>query len=296
MKKLLFNKKTIPYWLLAPTAIYFFIFWFRPVIGAVLMSFQDPSGNFTLLNYSMIFQSADFFPSLWNTGLFAIVSVTIEFFIALLLAILLNKKFKCSGLLLFVAMIPMAIPPALIGIMWRTGFDYFGWVNSLLAHLGIISASCPINWLGWPNAQLLIFVIILDAWTVIPSVMIILLAGLQGMEKEMQEAGYAFGASKAKVLWRITIPLLKPSIVTAIILRIISAIQVWMVIVMLINFNRIPTLLSKVVYYANLVQNLPNSKALAAAYSVVVTLIVAITSIVYLKLSGAVGSKAKEVK
>jgi multiple sugar transport system permease protein len=295
MKTFLFSKRTIPYWLFAPTVIYFAVFWLRPVIGAFTMSFRDPSGNFTLLNYQMIFQSADFLPSLWNTGIIALVSVTVEFFIALLLALFLNKKFRGSGFLLFVSMIPMALPMALIGIMWRTGFDYFGWVNSLLFHLGIISASQPLNWLGCPNVQLLILIIILDAWTVIPSVLIILLAGLQGMQKEMQEAGYTFGASKATVLWRITMPLLKPTIIVAIILRIISAIQIWMVIVMVVDFNRLPVLLSKVIFYANVVQNLPNSKALAAAYSVVVTLIVATTSIFYLKMSGGIG-KAKEGK
>ncbi|HJO94691.1 MAG TPA: sugar ABC transporter permease [Victivallales bacterium] len=289
MTKFLFSKKTIPYWLLAPTVLYIIIFWLRPVIGAVVMSFQNSTGNFTLLNYSMIFHSVDFFPSLWNTAIFAIVSVTLEFFLALLLALFLNKKFKCSALLLFVAMIPMALPSAMIGIMWRTGFDYYGWINSILCHLGIISSAQPVNWLGCPDVQLLILIIILDAWSVIPSVMIILLAGLQGMPKEMLEAGYAFGASKKTVLWRITIPLLKPTIITAIILRIISAIQIWMVIVMLVNFNRIPVLLSKVIFYANYVQNLPNSKALAAAYSVVVTLIVAISAVFYLKVSGAIG-------
>lgn len=291
MKKILFNKKTIPYWLIAPTLIYFAIFWLKPVIQAFIISFQDPSGNYTLDNYRFIFASLDFLPSLWNTAIIAGISVTVEFFIALLLALLLNKKFKGVSLLLFVAMIPMAIPPALVGIMWRTGFDYNGWINSILYYLGFISTVHPINWLGSSEWTLLTLFILLDAWTVIPSVMIILLAGLQNMQKEMQEAGYTFGASKSKVLWKITIPLLKPTIVTAVILRLIAAIQIWMVIVMVVSFGRVPVLLSQVVYYANKVPNLPNSDALAAAYSVVVTVIVAVSAVFYLKVSGAIGNK-----
>ena len=291
MKKLLFSKKMIPYWLLAPTALYVLIFWLRPVIGALAMSLKDPSGQLTLANYRAVFTSVSFLPSLWNTAIIAIISVTVEFVIALLLALLLNKKFKGVSLLLFVAMIPMAIPPALVGIMWRTGFDYNGWINSLLYYLGFISSTTPVNWLGGTDWNLLFLIILLDAWTVIPSVMIILLAGLQNMQKEMQEAGYTFGVSKLTVLRKITIPILKPTIVTAIILRLISAIQIWMVIVMLVSFGRVPVLLSQVVYYADKVPNLPNSDALAAAYSVVVTIIVAISAIFYLKASGAIGSK-----
>ena len=291
MKRFLFNKKTIPYWLIAPTIIYFAIFWLKPVIEAFIISLKDPAGNLTFANYQYVFSSLDFLPSLWNTAIIAGVSVTLEFFIALLLALLLNKKFKGVSLLLFVALIPMAIPPALVGIMWRTGFDFNGWVNSILYYLGFISATNPINWLGGSEWNLLILIILLDAWTVIPSVMIILLAGLQNMQKEMQEAGYTFGAGKGTVLWKITIPLLKPTIVTAVILRLIAAIQIWMVIVMLVSFGRVPVLLSRVVYYANKVPNLPNSEALAAAYSVVVTIIVAISAVFYLKVSGTLGGK-----
>ena len=291
MKKLLFNKRTIPYWLIAPTLVYFAVFWLKPVIQAFLISLKDPSGNLTLANYQYVFSSLNFLPSLWNTAIIAAISVTIEFFIALLLALLLNKKFKGVSLLLFVAMIPMAIPPALVGIMWRTGFDYNGWVNSILYYLGLISTTHPVNWLGGSDWNLLVLIILLDAWTVIPSVMIILLAGLQNMQKEMQEAGYTFGAGKLTVLRKITIPLLKPTIVTAVILRLISAIQIWMVIVMLVSFGRVPVLLSQVVFYANKVPNLPNSDALAAAYSVVVTIIIAVTAVFYLKVSGAIGGK-----
>jgi multiple sugar transport system permease protein len=294
MKRLLFNKRTIPYWLIAPTIIYVIVFWLRPVIGAFTMSLKDPSGNFTFQYYMTVFQSASFLPSLWNTVFIAGISVTVEFAIALLLAVLLNKKFKGVSLLLFIAMLPMAIPPALVGIMWRTGFDFNGWINSILYYLGVISLNNPVNWLGSSDWNLLWLIIFLDAWTVIPSVMIILLAGLQNIQKETQEAGYAFGASKLTVLTKITIPLLKPTIVTAVILRLISAIQIWMIIVMLVNFGRIPVLLSQIVYYVNKVPNLPNSNALAAAYSVVVTIIVAVSAIFYLKVTGSIGTKKEK--
>lgn len=291
MRSKLINKKTMPYILIGPTIIYYLVFWLKPVIGSLILSLKAPNGSFTLANYAQIFNDLTFMPSLWNTAIIATVSVTVEFIIALLLAIFIAKKTKGSNIILLLALIPMALPPALVGIMWRTGFDYYGWINSVLVNLHLVTTQHPVNWLGGYDWNLVILIIILDAWTVIPSVMIILLAGLQNMPKEMSEAGYTFGASKTTVLRKVVVPILKPTIITAIILRLIAAIQIWMVIVMLVGFGRVPVLLTQVVYYANQVTNLPNSQALAAAYSVVVTLIVAITAIIYLKASGAIGKK-----
>ena len=86
--------------------------------------------------------------------------------------------------------------------------------------------------------------------------------------------------------------MLKPTIVTAVILRLISAIQIWLVIVLLVGFGRVPVLLERVVYYSSEVMYLPNSLQLAATYSVIISVIVSIAAIVYLRASGTIGKKS----
>ena len=204
--------------------------------------------------------------------------------VSLALALIINKKFKGSSLLLAIALIPMALPPVAVGAMWSSGFATYGWFNSLLMSMGLVGEGEKILFLAGSDFQSLMLIIMIDAWQVIPFMMTILLAGLQGIPKESIEAGYVFGGTRFKVLRKITMPMLKPSIQTALILRIISAIQVWLIIVLIFGFRRIPVLLEEVVFFQEQVQN---EYKLALAYSVLVALVVSIVAIIYLKVSGA---------
>ena len=134
---------------------------------------------------------------------------------------------------------------------------------------------------------LLGLVIVIDAWTVIPSVMIILLAGLQNIPKETQEAGYVFGGNYLTVLRKITIPMLSSTIQTAVILRLISAIQIWLIIVLLLGYSRMPVLVERIVYYHEEVSRLDISTQMATGYTVLVTIIVSLAALLYLRVSGA---------
>jgi len=278
-------KKTIPYILIAPTVIYYIIFWIRPVLTSIFQSFTPEIGTgFTIDHYARIFNDPVFWKAVMNTGIFVVISVTLEFVISLGLALTINKKFKGSSLLLAIALIPMALPPVAVGAMWSSGFATYGWFNSLLMSMGLITEGEKILFLAGNDFQSLMLIILIDAWQVIPFMMTILLAGLQGIPKESIEAGYVFGGTRLKVLRKITMPMLKPSIQTALILRIISAIQVWLIIVLIFGFRRIPVLLEEVVFFQEQVQN---EYKLALAYSVIVALVVSVVAIFYLKVSGA---------
>ncbi|MBO8160160.1 MAG: sugar ABC transporter permease [Thermosipho sp. (in: Bacteria)] len=280
-----YSKRWIPYILIAPTIVYYIVFWLRPVISAVYYSFFDENNNvFTLNNYITIFKDEYFKQAVVNTAIFVIISVTLEFLVALGLALIINKKFKGANILLSIALIPMALPAVAVGAMWSSGFATYGWVNSLLYHLGLITADGKIVFLAGSDFQSLMLIILIDAWQVIPFMMVILLAGLQGLSKESIEAGYIFGGTKFTVLRKITLPMLKSSIQTALILRIISAIQVWLIIVMIYGYRRIPVLLEEVVFYE---EQLLGFYRVALAYSVIVAVIVSMVSIIYLKVSGA---------
>ena len=279
-----------PYLLILPVVIYYAIFWVRPVIAVIIGSFTDASGLFTLQNFVMVFNDESFWPALNNTAIIVVISVTIEFLGALFLALLINRKFWGSSIFLFLTLIPMALPAVATGAMWMTGLTAHGWINSLLYYLGFLAEGDKIYWLGGlqqNQLKLLALVIIIDAWQVIPSMMIILLAGLQNLPKEVKEAGYVFGGNFMTVLRKITIPMLQPTIQTAVILRLISAIQIWLIIVLLLGFGRVPVLVERIVYFHEEVPGLDISYQMAAGYTIVVSVIVSITALLYLRVSGA---------
>ena len=291
----LFWAKAMPYMLILPVVIYYAIFWLRPVIELSWGSFIGADGEFTLSNYAMVFQDPYFAPAFLNTSIIVIFSVSLEFIIALVLALLINEKFPGSGMFLFLAMIPMALPAVAVAAMWLTGLTAHGWINSLLLHLGILSGNETILFLTGVNWKNLVLIILVDAWQVIPSVMIILLAGLQNIPEESKEAGLVFGGNWWTVLQKITIPMLKPTIQTAVILRLISAIQIWLIVVILFGFNRLPVLLERVVYYSEEVPNLDISYQMASTYTVVVAVVVSLAAFAFLYVSGAFKKQPEEM-
>lgn len=286
-----FGSKAVPYLLIAPVVIYYIFFWIRPVLITVVKSFQTAAGAFTFQNYVMVLTDPNFMPALRNTAIIVVFSVTLEFLGALFLALLINRKFFGSSFFLFIAMIPMALPAVAVGAMWLTGFTAHGWINSLLYYVGIIAEGAKIYWLAGSEWKLLALIIVIDAWQVIPSVMIILLAGLQNIPEETIEAGYVFGGNYTTVLRKITVPLLGPTIQTAIILRLISAIQIWLVIVLLVGFSRMPVLVERIVYYHEEVPALDISPLMASGYTIIVSVIVSLAALLYLRVSGAFGGK-----
>ena len=287
------RKKMVPYLLIAPVIIYYIIFWLFPVISSIIESFRNVDGIWTLSNYIYIFKDSVFYEALFNTAFLVIFSVTIEFLLAFGLALLIDKKFKGSSVFLYLAMIPMALPAVAVGAMWSSGLATRGWLNSFLMATGFIDDASKILFLAGGKMSTLWLIIIIDAWTVIPFVMIILLAGLQGVGADVREAGAIFGGTKFQILRKITIPMLKPTITTAMILRIISAIQIWLIIVMLYGFNRLPVLLEQVVLNFDQL-GAEYFERIGLAYSVLVAIIVSSVAVLYLKVSGSFEKKKDE--
>jgi multiple sugar transport system permease protein len=280
-------RRATPFILITPVIIYYAIFWLRPVLQLFSSSFVTLDGSIGLDNFVLTFQDPSFWPAIRNTFVFVIFSVTLEFFVAFAVSLLINQKFKGASAFLFVAMIPMALPASAAGAIWQTGFTANGWVNTILFHLGLLPDGQTIFWLAGDTFQMLGLLIILDAWTVIPSVMIILLAGLQTLPREAEEAGYVFGGNYWTVLTKIKIPMMKSSIITAVILRLIAAIQIWQILVIMFGHNRLPTLVERIVYYTDVVPGVTTSPKMASAYTVIVTLIVSLAAIAFLWASGA---------
>lgn len=277
-------RKFLPYFLIAPAIAYYAAFWLQPAAAAIRGSLLDGSGDISLENYRTIFQDPVFRRALFNTAVIVVFSVSLEFVAALGVALLVNRKFKGSSIFLFITLIPMALPPVAVGAIWSSGFATYGWLNSFLAHLGISEAGERVAFLAGGDFRSLLIIILIDAWQVIPFMVVILLAGLRNLQPELVEAGYVFGGGPWTVFRRITMPLLRPTIRTALLLRIISAVQIWLIIVMLFGFRRIPVLLEEVVFYQEQLSGDANMR-IALAYAVVTAIIVCSVSVLYLKTS-----------
>ncbi|HEY8391932.1 MAG TPA: sugar ABC transporter permease [Capillibacterium sp.] len=284
LSAMLFSKKALPYWLLLPAFIYYAVFWLTPVLTGIVQVFTDTDGNFTLTgNFKLMLESDLFGPAVMNTALFAVVSVLLQFFIALTLAVLLNRKFKGAKLLMFIAMIPMAITPTAVAILWKTGLIKDGWLNTVLMFFKLIKE--PVVFMNAGGLSAVLLLILIDTWTVTPSVMIILSAGLQGIPKEVKEAAYTFGANKWQTFIHIVLPILKPSIITAVILRFIAAVQVWAIAVMVLGFSKAPFLVERIAFYVDMVPGLPTSEKIAFTLSFTTTVIVLLGTVLYLKVA-----------
>ena len=178
-----------------------------------------------LANYVRLFRDAEFLRDLRFSLLFSVITVAGQMILGTALAIFANQKFPGRWLVRAAVLFPWAIPTATNSVIWQYMFnDQYGLINSILIHLGLMSAAHPINWLGTtPLATVLIY--ILAIWKANSLVALLVLAGLQGIPDEIYEASRVDGASRWQALWSITLPLLRPTLVVTLILRTIESLQ-----------------------------------------------------------------------
>ncbi|HZV47661.1 MAG TPA: sugar ABC transporter permease [Thermodesulfovibrionales bacterium] len=226
-------------------------------------------------NYQFLLRDDRFWNALKNTFYFTGVSVSLEVFLGLCIAILLNRPFRGKGLARAVMLIPWAIPTVVSARMWEWMYNTdFGLLNYLL---GI-----KINWLGSPfwalNAA-----IFMDVWKTTPFVAILLIAGLQVIPGELYQAARVDGAGSWQIFRKITMPLLRPAILIVLLFRTLDAFRVFDAIYVLTGGGPANTTETLSVYaYKVLFQTL--QFGYGSTLSVVVFLCVGIMSIVYINL------------
>ncbi|KYC38133.1 sugar ABC transporter permease [Scytonema hofmannii PCC 7110] len=172
-------------------------------------------------NYVRMIGDGRFWQSLWTTTVFTTASVVSELLLGLGIALVLNQAFFGRGVVRTIAILPWALPTALIGLAWAWIFnDQFGVVNDILRRLGLVETG--INWLGDPTLAM-IAVIFADIWKTTPFISILLLAGLQSISQDLYEAHSVDGASPWQNFYKITLPLLLPQILIAVLFRFAQA-------------------------------------------------------------------------
>ncbi|TYP51323.1 carbohydrate ABC transporter membrane protein 1, CUT1 family (TC 3.A.1.1.-) [Thermosediminibacter litoriperuensis] len=266
--------------MLAPLLLYILGFTVYPILQTIAMSFLDRfTGAITLANYREIIGKVEFKGALFNTVAFALISLTLEMAAAIVIALILKRRFFGRGFLRALLMVPMGVPTLVSGVAMTYIFSINGYLNELLYRLNIIKL--PVDWASG-GLRTLLMVSLADMWKVTPMVILILLAGLESIQNEVYEAAGIDGATAWQTFRYVTLPLLKPYITMAIILRAIDAFRVFELVLVLAG--RATPVLSTFAY--DEYNNYGNAYTSAAA-SAILLVIIMIFIYGYLKVGGS---------
>jgi multiple sugar transport system permease protein len=215
----------LPYWLVLPTLAFLALFFAWPMIQAFELAFRE-EGSWTLEHVGAMRNDLRFEEALGFTLLLIAVIVPLQFLLALGTALLLNAKLRLRAMFLYLFLIPLAISDLAAGIVWSAIFTETGYLNTVLERLGVIEF--PHIWLNpLEKHQLLIAVAAAEIWRSTALITIILVAGLQSIPRDYGEAAEVFGAGFFQRVRHVTLPMLKPSLQVALLLRIILAFEVF---------------------------------------------------------------------
>ncbi len=215
-----------PYWLILPTAGYLAVFFAWPMVKSFQLAFQDIGGDWSLTPLRSMYHDIDFWPALKFTLLLVAVIVPIQFVLALVMALLVNSTLRGRSILLFVFIVPLAVSDLAAGLVWQSIFTENGYLNTILEGVGILDH--PQIWIDPRHSNWLLGEVVLtEMWRSTSFIMIILVAGLQGIPREYGEAAEVFGAGFFQRLRTVVLPMLKPALQVALLLRIIFAFEVF---------------------------------------------------------------------
>lgn len=224
------KESKISFLFFAPAGIFMLVFLLFPVMLLIKDSFfqvdmiSQDSGTFVgINNYIESIKSDRFLGATTNTLIYVLVAVSVELLLGLFFAMLLNTGFKGHGLVRTILLSPLMIAPLVSGLIWKFMLNsQFGIVNQLLYDFNITSSRHAIQWLSDDRTALL-STIIADIWLTTPFMMLVLLAGLQGIPVTLYESAKIDGANKIKTFFYITLPSLLPVMVVAILIRTVDA-------------------------------------------------------------------------
>lgn len=215
----------LPYWLILPTVGYVLLFFGWPMIQAFGLAFHQ-DGVWTLAPFRTMLDDVAFGQAFRFTLLLIVVIVPVQFVLALAMALLVNAKLEGSGIFLYIFLLPLAISDLAAGIVWSSIFTERGYLNTVLEKVWVLDQ--PFIWIDPRHESLLLLtVVVAEVWRSTAIIMIILVAGLQGIPRDYSEAAEVFGASFLQRVRHVILPMLKPSIQVALLLRIILAFEVF---------------------------------------------------------------------
>jgi multiple sugar transport system permease protein len=255
--------EVLPYWLILPTVAYLGVFFVWPMIQGFGLALRDEDG-WTFSAVDTMVHDADFSKAMSFTFILIVVIVPIQFVLAFGMALLLNARLWGGGFLLYIFLLPLAVSDLAAGIAWSSIFTERGYLNTIIEGVGLREQS--FIWLDptnkWQQAGV---VAVAEIWRSTTFMMIILFAGLQAIPRDYVEAAEVFGAGFFQRVRHVIMPMLKPSIQVALLLRLIFAFEVFAVVIALTGSGA--TVLAAEAYEW---QATNQNEHVAAAYSVVI--------------------------
>jgi multiple sugar transport system permease protein len=270
------DRPWLPYALVAPSVLFLAALFLLPLVQTIWLSFSGGTG-LGLEHYRRMVTDLNFASAMRNTFLLTLAVVPVQFAFALLLATMVQKLERARDLVLWVWTIPLAVSDLAAGLAWLAILQSSGYLNSLLFGLGVIPAQT--SWLSYETPfALFAGIAVAEIWRATAIVLVILVAGLQLIPKEYGEAAEIFGASPWMRFRKVTLPLLKPSLQTALILRTVLAFEVFAVVYALGGRN-FPVLVGEAYTWQRDNQNYN----VAAAYAVLIMVVSLAATAAYLR-------------
>lgn len=274
------------YLFLAPSLLLLLLVAAWPLARTIWFSFTDASlamdGSswIGLENYWGVLEDTDWWKSVSNTLFFTVISVSLETVFGLGIALILNRQFAGRGLLRAAVMVPWAIPTVVSAKMWSWMFhDLYGVVNDLLERFGMISE--PVAWMA-DSGLSMAAIIVVDVWKTTPFMTLLLLAGLQSIPLQVYQSAAVDGASAFRTFWKITLPLLKPALIVAVIFRSLDALRIFDLVYIMTSNSRDTATMS---VYAR--ENMIDFQDLGygSAVSVLIFAFIALFTVIYVSSS-----------
>jgi trehalose/maltose transport system permease protein len=240
----------------------------------------EPTKWVGLANYRTLIHDSLFRTAIWETIKFTLITVSFEFVLGLIIALVVNSGFKGRGAMRAVMLVPWAIPTVVAAQMWKWMLDdTFGVINDLGVRLHIITHYHA--WISDPSTALGA-VCAVDIWKTTPFVALLLLAGLQVIPQDLYEAARVDGANALQQFWKITLPLLKPAILVTLIFRTLDALRVFDV--FYVFFGNRPDTQTMAIYAQSSIVG-DGHVGYGAAVSVAIFLIIAIFVVIYVTVN-----------
>ncbi len=274
--------------LLAPSVLILAVIMLWPVIDTFVLSFFNAPRGINqvrtfigLGNYLDMLKDPLFWATIWRTLYFTAVSVGLELTLGLGIAQLIHSRPWGWQFLRISLIIPWAVPTIVNGAMWRWIYNAdFGSLNGLLMALGLIKHY--VSWLSQPNLAMPL-VIIADVWHTMPFVALVLQAALAALPEDLEEAAAVDGASSWQRFWQIRVPLLRPAILVALIVRTVDAFRVFDIVYIITAGG--PAYKTLTITYLTYLNTFTFGKqGTGAALSFLISLVTLILAFIYIRL------------
>ena len=274
------REDALPFALLLPSVAYLALLILLPMFQALLLAIQGDDGALTTEHLQRMANDVNFRDAIRNTLVLLVLIVPAQIVLALVMALLVHSRIKGHRWLLYIYAIPLAISDLAAGILWLSVFTQQGYLNTVLQGLGLIKG--PIIFLSYENIALVFAAIVVaESWRATALVLVILIAGLQLIPRDYFEAADLFGANRIGRTIHVVLPLLRPSLQSALIIRTIFAFTTFAAVFALAGRD-LPIVYGEAYNW----YTLSRDSHVAASYALVLLLMAGTMTVFYLRVLG----------